>query len=581
MLADEHDVDAVRAQAAQIVGRANATLSNDDAGVLEQLGKPHRMLDGSLHRPQVAIVDSKKRVARVRETNDVDRAQQMIDIVHLEERSHAQLGGENLKVDDVALGNSLGDEEDRIGTSGARFPDLIDIDDEILAKHGQLDRVANHVDVFELAAEVMLVGETGDRAGTVSGVGLGNGDGVEVLADHSRGRAFALDLGDDMGQVGMPAVDKCLEKVAWSAQLRDALLKNLERDRLAGESDLDGFSRDDVLQDRVHRTVRAGTFQSFQGLVLVIASFIDIPATLLQSKDEVGGGVSDGMGDGMGGGVAAVLLVGALAVGAITAIVGKGLWKCPAQPIGRIPRDPAIGGLAMMIALIIGSVAGAGAAGAAASMGINDEAYARLAAGVAGNMVQVAIALLALQVVTQCNGTTPAAKPARAIGAGVLAFLLVAPVVAGVSIAINAMLVALGFPKAPETSHETLRILIERHDTLLSVLTLAHVALLVPIAEEALWRGLLQPSLRRAGLGGFEAVLATATLFALIHWSVVPAEGRAAGLAMLFTLALALGILRERTGGIIAPIALHALFNAANVALALASAANVPVSSPP
>ncbi len=569
MLADEHDVDAVCAQAAQIVGRANATLSNDDAGVLKQLGKPHRMLDGSLHRPQVAIVDSKKRVARVRETNDVDRAQQMIDIVNLEERSHAQLGGENLKVDDVALGNSLGDEEDRIGTSGARFPDLIDIDDEILAKHWQLDRIANHVDVFELAAEVMLVGETGDRAGTVGGVGLGNGDGVEVLADHSRGRAFALDLGDDMGQVGMPAVDKRLEKIAWSAQLRDALLKNLERNRLAGESDLDGFSRDDVLQDRVHRSVRAGTFQSFQGLVLVIASFIDIPATLLQSKDEVGGGV------------AAVLLVGVLAVGAITAIVGKGLWKCPAQPIGRIPRDPAIGGLAMMIALIIGSVAGAGAAGAAASMGINDEAYARLAAGVAGNMVQVAIALLALQVVTQCNGTTPAAKPARAIGAGVLAFLLVAPVVAGVSIAINAMLVALGFPKAPETSHETLRILIERHDTLLSVLTLAHVALLVPIAEEALWRGLLQPSLRRAGLGGFEAVLATATLFALIHWSVVPAEGRAAGLAMLFTLALALGILRERTGGIIAPIALHALFNAANVALALASAANVPVSSPP
>lgn len=569
MLADEHDVDAVCAQAAQIVGRANATLSNDDAGVLKQLGKPHRMLDGSLHRPQVAIVDSKKRVARVRETNDVDRAQQMIDIVNLEERSHAQLGGENLKVDDVALGNSLGDEEDRIGTSGARFPDLIDIDDEILAKHWQLDRIANHVDVFELAAEVMLVGETGDRAGTVGGVGLGNGDGVEVLADHSRGRAFALDLGDDMGQVGMPAVDKRLEKVAWSAQLRDALLKNLERNRLAGESDLDGFSRDDVLQDRVHRSVRAGTFQSFQGLVLVIASFIDIPATLLQSKDEVGGGV------------AAVLLVGVLAVGAITAIVGKGLWKCPAQPIGRIPRDPAIGGLAMMIALIIGSVAGAGAAGAAASMGINDEAYARLAAGVAGNMVQVAIALLALQVVTQCNGTTQAAKPPRAIGAGVLAFLLVAPVVAGVSIAINAMLVALGFPKAPETSHETLRILIERHDTLLSVLTLAHVALLVPIAEEALWRGLLQPSLRRAGLGGFEAVLATATLFALIHWSVVPAEGRAAGLAMLFTLALALGILRERTGGIIAPIALHALFNAANVALALASAANVPVSSPP
>jgi hypothetical protein len=33
---------------------------------------------------------------------------------------------------------------------------------------------------------------------------------------------------------------------------------------------------------------------------------------------------------------------------------------------------------------------------------------------------------------------------------------------------------------------------------------------------------------------------------------------------------MALGILRERTGGLAAPIALHALFNAANVAIALA-----------
>jgi membrane protease YdiL (CAAX protease family) len=53
----------------------------------------------------------------------------------------------------------------------------------------------------------------------------------------------------------------------------------------------------------------------------------------------------------------------------------------------------------------------------------------------------------------------------------------------------------------------------------------------------------------------------------------MPPESRVAGLAMLVTLGLALGLLRERTGGILAPIALHALFNAWNVALTLARSA--------
>jgi membrane protease YdiL (CAAX protease family) len=38
---------------------------------------------------------------------------------------------------------------------------------------------------------------------------------------------------------------------------------------------------------------------------------------------------------------------------------------------------------------------------------------------------------------------------------------------------------------------------------------------------------------------------------------------------MLFILGFALSVLRERTGGIVAPAILHGLFNGANVALAL------------
>jgi membrane protease YdiL (CAAX protease family) len=50
---------------------------------------------------------------------------------------------------------------------------------------------------------------------------------------------------------------------------------------------------------------------------------------------------------------------------------------------------------------------------------------------------------------------------------------------------------------------------------------------------------------------------------------MLPADGRVTGLSMLFTLSMAMGILRERTGGIVAPITVHALFNAVNVAVAL------------
>ena len=132
-------------------------------------------------------------------------------------------------------------------------------------------------------------------------------------------------------------------------------------------------------------------------------------------------------------------------------------------------------------------------------------------------------------------------------------------------------------PRAPKASHATLALLVERRDPLLTSLTLAHVALLVPLAEELLWRGMVQPALR-ALAGPWAAIGATTTLFVLIHWSAIAPEGRAAGLGMIAVLAVGLGVLRERTGSVTAPVLLHALFNAANVAIALSEK---PVSSTP
>ena len=291
---------------------------------------------------------------------------------------------------------------------------------------------------------------------------------------------------------------------------------------------------------------------------VIAAISIDVPALLLQSNGESAGG-------GAGAWILPVA-AGVLAAAALAVVVSRRLWRMPAEASGRLPRDPAVGALALMFALVAGSIAAVAAGGA----GIEDPAYARLAAGVASNLAQAAVALFAIHSVLSRPGAGTPMPAARAAREGAVALVLAFPVIAAISLGVNALLVALGQPKAPDTSHETLQILVERRDALLTTLTLAHVAVLVAVSEEALWRGLLQPAMRCAGLGAAGAVAATAVLFTLIHWTVIPADGRIAGLAMLFVLACALGILRERTGGLVAPITLHALFNAANVAIALA-----------
>lgn len=287
------------------------------------------------------------------------------------------------------------------------------------------------------------------------------------------------------------------------------------------------------------------------------SSFIDIPATLLQS--EPAGGTN---------GTSLAILC------ALAAIAGWLVWsrklaRLPHEAAGRLPQDPFLGVAAMLVFYVAGAL-GALVIGDRMDP---DDPYGRLARGALGNAAQVAIAIAILRSPLFTDAPRAPARPRDAVLAGGVGFILVLPIVLALGAAIGFAMTMFGFPPPPPTSHETLRILLEKGDAVFTVLTLAHVALLVPIAEEAGWRGILQPSLRKAGLGGAGAALATAVLFAAIHWSVIPAESRVAGLAMLVTLGFALGLLRERTGGILAPIVLHAAFNAWNVALTLARSA--------
>ena len=85
------------------------------------------------------------------------------------------------------------------------------------------------------------------------------------------------------------------------------------------------------------------------------------------------------------------------------------------------------------------------------------------------------------------------------------------------------------------------------------------VVVMAPICEELLFRGVIYPSLRDLGHRRL-AIAASSLLFAAIHGSL-------ALMLPLTVLAVILVWLYEKTGSIVAPVLMHAAFNAVNFAM--------------
>ena len=84
-------------------------------------------------------------------------------------------------------------------------------------------------------------------------------------------------------------------------------------------------------------------------------------------------------------------------------------------------------------------------------------------------------------------------------------------------------------------------------------------AMLVPVVEELLFRGLMQSMVRRYTRSPWFAILCTSVIFALGHvpyWHTMPA---------LLVLSVVLGYNYERTGRLAGPIVIHVCFNAINL----------------
>ena len=155
----------------------------------------------------------------------------------------------------------------------------------------------------------------------------------------------------------------------------------------------------------------------------------------------------------------------------------------------------------------------------------------------------------------------PGAVHAAVLGAATLALWYPAMYVTGI-IAAFAQEKIQGAP-VQAIAHATLKELAESEAGLTRWMTILLAVLAAPIIEETMYRGLLQRTLAAAGQGPWVRIVLTSMVFALFHINVAQPYA----LAALFVLSLGFGWVFERTGRIIAPIAMHMVFNALNVIL--------------
>lgn len=146
----------------------------------------------------------------------------------------------------------------------------------------------------------------------------------------------------------------------------------------------------------------------------------------------------------------------------------------------------------------------------------------------------------------------------KRVGQGLACYLAVLPVIFCASLIYHLVLVLIGYPM---TVQDVALFFLEPRSFWSVIFLLVLAVVVAPVAEEALFRGVLLPLLMKR-LGTGPAIFLTSILFAMIHFhipSIMP----------LFVLALAFSIAYIYTESIVVPIVMHALFNGMNLGLLL------------
>src|SRR5579875_1152507 len=146
-LADEHGVDARRADPVDVGARAQPRLRDDRRAGRHPLAQLEGPLEVDAEGRQIPVVDADHR-GRERPC-----PLELGGVVDLDEDVEAVAGGVAEQRTEVVVGERGDDEQDGVRTGGGGLRHLVGIDDEVLAQQGQRSRPPRPVEIIERTAE--------------------------------------------------------------------------------------------------------------------------------------------------------------------------------------------------------------------------------------------------------------------------------------------------------------------------------------------------------------------------------------------------------------------------------------------
>ena len=174
--------------------------------------------------------------------------------MNLHERAQADALGGLQQIPELKPLERGHDQEDGVGPQGARLPQLIVVQDEVLAEEGEVRRSPDLLEMLGRAVEVLGVGEDGEGRGAGGGVRPGQRHRIERLAEHPpRGRGFFA-LGDQPDAGGRPRLERPPE-VPRGGKLLAAPLQFAPRDLPLAANDLGALVPDDLVE-QAHDTAQ-------------------------------------------------------------------------------------------------------------------------------------------------------------------------------------------------------------------------------------------------------------------------------------------------------------------------------------
>lgn len=156
-------------------------------------------------------------------------------------------------------------------------------------------------------------------------------------------------------------------------------------------------------------------------------------------------------------------------------------------------------------------------------------------------------------------------RPKNTIPVSILSFAVYVPAALAVAGVFHILFSSIGWEPFVQLGHETLDDLASQPWDSSAWMIVICVTIGAGVFEEVMYRGLILPFFA-ALIGGntpWRAIIATSVLFALMH--IGPAMPSA--ILGLFVLSVGLCWARVKSGGVLAPILIHIVFNAMNIAI--------------